>query len=195
MDNFIKILAIIAWPTTVIFFALLFRHELKKVLSRLSKVKYGEAEAFFEEQLSKVETNTSIAKSMLVDNTSELRKKSNRKLERILQFSQTAPLNCVIEAWKEVETSTADLIRAYGYDPDNVQLSKMFRGIIYENDYPWSLYEDYRRLMMLKNKITHTGDFELNEIDVERYARTALDLALFIKKLAGEAANQQKNKA
>ena len=186
MENFIKLLDILAWPVTVIFLALLFRIELKNAFSRLNKVKYGDMEASFGEQLAKVEKTTEFTKFMFGENTSPLRSAYHSKLERILKIAQDSPTNCIFEAWKELETAAVVLVRAYGLDANNVQLSKMFRGIVYESDFPWSLYEDYRRLMMLKNQVISIPDIKLDTLDAERYARTAIDLALFINKIAND---------
>ena len=150
----------------------------------------GDVEAEFHRELSAVETTTSETNKIVAENTPSLRESYNNSLERILTLAEVSPRACVSEAWREVEDVTVSLMHAYDFDPKNVQMSKIFRSIVTDSDYPWSLYEDYKRLMKLRNHALHVGEFDLSKEEAERYAMAAIDLAVFIKKLAKEAPNQ-----
>ena len=190
MENLIKILDLVAWPVTVLFLSFLFKVELSKILTRMNKFKYKDIEAEFDKELSIVEETTKETNKALTGNSKNIRDSYNHRLERILQLAEVSPKACVSEAWREVEGVTISLMHAYNYDPRNVQMSKIFRSIVHENDYPWSLYEDYRRLMRLRNQAVHAGDFDLSKEGAERYARAAIALAVFIDKLAKETPNK-----
>lgn len=189
MENLIKLLDVVSWPMTVLILSFAFKKEFGKILTRLSKFKYKDLEAFFDKELSIVEETTKEINKLVNNNTSIIRDSYNHVLERILQLAEISPQACVSEAWREVEGVTISLMHAYNFDPRNVQMSKIFRNIVHDNGYPWSLYEDYRRLMKLRNQAVHASDFELSKEEAERYALTAIDLAVFIEKLAKEAPN------
>lgn len=189
VENIIKVLDILIWPMTVIGLAFLFRGELAKILTRMSKLKYKDIEASFDKELSIVEETTKETNKVILDNSINLRDSYSHSLDRILQLAEVSPRACVSEAWRKVEGVTISLMHAYSYDPRNVQMSKIFRNIVHENGYPWSLYEDYKRLMRLRNQAVHADDFDLSKEEAERYAHTAIDLAIFIEKLASETPN------
>ncbi|MCH7377671.1 hypothetical protein MM182_20250 [Aeromonas sp. MR19] len=190
MESWIKLLDVSIWPATVLILALIFKGEFSKILTRMSKFKYKDIEASFDQELSIVEETTKETNKVINKDSSSVRDSYNYTLERILQLADVSPRACVSEAWREVESVTVSLMHAYNYDPRNVQMSKIFRGIVHDNGYPWSLYEDYRRLMNLRNQAVHAGDFDLSKDEAERYAMTAIDLAVFIDKLAKEAPNK-----
>jgi len=190
MENWIKFLDVSVWPITVLILALIFKGEFSKILTRMSKFKYKEIEASFDQELSIVEETTNETNKVISKDSSSVRDSYNYILERVLQLANVSPRACVSEAWREVESVTISLMHAYNYNPRSVQISKVFRGILHDNGYPWSLYEDYRRLMKLRNQALHAGDFDLNKGEAERYAMTAIDLAVFIDKLVKEAPNK-----
>ncbi|MCY7297241.1 hypothetical protein [Alteromonas sp. a30] len=192
MENWIKLLDVAIWPATVLMLAFLFKGEVGKILTRMSKFKYKGIEASFDQELSIIEETTKETNKVLNEGSSHTRDSYNLTLERILQLADVSPRACVSEAWREVESVTISLMHAYDYNPRNVQMSKVFRGIVHDNGYPWSLYEDYRRLMKLRNQAVHAGDFDLSKEEAERYAMTAIDLAVFIDKLAKEAPNKSR---
>lgn len=155
MENWIKLLDVITWPVATLIIAFAFKNELVKILMRLTKVKFGDVEAEFHRQLGVVETTTEETNKIIAEKAPNLRDSYNHSLERILKLAEISPKASVSEAWREVEGVTISLMHAYGYDPRNVQMSKIFRGIVTENGYPWSLYEDYLRLMRLRNQAVH----------------------------------------
>lgn len=190
MENWIKLLDVSIWPATVLILSFIFKGEFSKILMRMSKFKYKDIEASFNQELRIVEETTKETNKVINKDSSSIRNSYKHTLERILQLADVSPRACVSEAWREVEGVTISLMHAYKYDPRNVQMSKIFRGIVHDHGYPWSLYEDYLRLMNLRNKAVHAGDFDLSKDEAERYAMTAIDLAIFIDKLAKEAPNK-----
>lgn len=190
METLIKLLDVIIWPITILALALIFKSELAKLLTRISKFKYKGIEADFQQVLKTVEKTTEQTNKIVSETSINLRESYEHTLKRIIRVAEISPRACVSEAWREVEGVTITLMHAYGYDHRDVQMSKVFRGIVYENDYPWSLYEDYKLLLKLRNQAFHAGEFELDIVEAKHYARTAIDLAIFIEKLAKEAPNK-----
>ena len=194
MENVIKLIDVLVWPLTVLILALVFKSQFGIILKRMNKFKYKDLEASFDKELSLVEKTTKETNKAVDKSTVNSRSTYEHTLARILKLAEVSPRACISEAWREIESVTISLIHAHGHDPRNVQMSKVFRGIVHDNGYSWSLYEDYKRLMRLRNQAVHADEFDINQEEAERYSHTAIDLAVFIKKLVDEAANKQINK-
>ncbi|EGQ8312635.1 hypothetical protein DC897_RS22650 [Vibrio parahaemolyticus] len=188
IELFIKFWEVTVWPLVVVLSLRMFKRQLSQILPSLSRFKYGDFEANFDKNLAKAEVSLAQTNEKMGISSNVVDNSYNYVLNKINQLIEISPRSAVTEAWREVEASTAMLIRAYGYEPSNVQMSKVFRGIIYDQNLPVSLYEDYRRLMMLRNQATHNEEFVLTESEAERYVKTTIDLASLIRKLIPEGA-------
>ncbi|EGQ9921552.1 TPA: hypothetical protein JG855_004527 [Vibrio parahaemolyticus] len=189
-DAFTTLLDVSIWPIAVLVLVFSFKKPLEKILLNLSKFKYGDFEASFDKDLRPVEETVKEVNEVVGDTADTIRDVYNYVLDNILRSAELSPRLAITDAWREVESNTIKLMLTYEYDPSSVQMSKVFRGIVHEQGYPWSIYEDYKRLMKLRNQVVHAGDFELTQNEAERYARTAIDLAVFIKKLSENAPNK-----
>ncbi|WP_058120169.1 hypothetical protein [Photobacterium kishitanii] len=188
IELFIKFWEVTVWPLVVFVSLLLFKGQLRQMLPSLSRFKYGNLEANFDKNLAKAEVSLAETNKQMGIPSSAVDNSYNYVLNKINQLIEISPRSAVTEAWREVEASTAMLIRAHGYESSNVQMSKVFRGIIYDQNLPVSLYEDYRRLMMLRNQATHKEEFVLTENEAERYVKTTIELASLIRELVPEEA-------
>ncbi len=183
-DSLIKLIDTLIWPLVTIALGFMFRGEIRKMLMRINKFKYKDLEATFEKELSKIEHSSQKLPEKVTSNIASYRKMYDDTYYRLIQISDVSPRAAISEAWRELELATSSLMIAFGYQPNNVQMSKVFRNILYDNEYPSSIYQDYKRLRDLRNKAVHAEDFEISQIESERYIRTALDIAIFIKKLS-----------
>lgn len=186
IELFIKFWEVTVWPLAVFISLLLFKSQLRQILSSLSRFKYGDFEADFDKGLAQAEVSLAQTNEQMDIPMNGIDNSYNYVLNKINQLIEISPRSAVTEAWREVEASTAMLIQAHGYEPSNVQMSKVFRGIVYEQNLPASLYEDYRRLMMLRNQATHKEEFVLTENEAERYVKTTIELASLIRSLIPE---------
>lgn len=190
LEAFTKVLEITIWPIVILILAFSFKKQLGKIILSLSKFKYGGFEASFDKDLSPVENTVKEINEAVGDKADNIRESYIYVLNNILRISELSPRSAITEAWREVESCTINLMLSYGFEPSNVQMSKVFRGIVHDNGYPWSLYDDYRHLMKIRNNAVHATEFEFSQEEAERYTRTAIDLAVFIKKLSENAPNK-----
>ena len=188
IENILKLIEILVWPITIIAVGLLFRKEVRVIISRISKLKYKDFELSIEKELSKIETIDNEKPSENPIN-SVVRENYYETYNRLLEIAKVSSRAAISEAWRELEHSTIRLLEKHGYDTKNVLLSKVFRNILHENNYPTSLYTDFKRLREIRNKAIHAEDFEISETEAEKYIITALDLFLFIEKLSDESNN------
>jgi hypothetical protein len=186
IELFINFWEVTVWPLVIFVSLLLFKRQLRQLLPSLSRFKYGDFEADFDKDLAQAEVSLAQTNEQMGIQTNGVGNSYNYVLNKINQLIEISPRSAVTEAWREVEASTAMLIQAYGYEPSNVQMSKVFRGIVYEQNLPVSLYEDYRRLMMLRNQAIHKEEFVLTENEAERYVKTTIELASLIRSLIPE---------
>ena len=184
MEDIIKLVEALAWPLTTIILGLSFRKEFRQILARFSKLKYKDFEANFDKELSKIENRTEKLLNKPDEIISSFHNDYYLTHNRLSGISAISPRAAISEAWRELEVVTTDFIKSLGYDHMNVQMSKIFRNILIENNYPISIYEDYKDLRILRNKAVHTSEFELSSFDADRYITTALDLIIFIKNLS-----------
>ncbi|MBJ2146061.1 hypothetical protein JC606_06730 [Vibrio sp. IB15] len=188
IELFIKFWEVTVWPLVVFVSLILFKRQLRQLLPSLSRFKYGNLEANFDKDLAKAEISLAETNEKMGAKGNAASSSYNYVLNKINQLIEISPRSAITEAWREVEASTAMLIRSYGYEPSNVQMSKVFRGIVYEQKLPSSLYDDYRRLMMLRNQATHQEEFVLTDNEAERYVKTTIELASLIRKLVQDGA-------
>ncbi|OBP14809.1 hypothetical protein A5320_13910 [Rheinheimera sp. SA_1] len=186
IELFINFWEVTVWPLVIFVSLLLFKRQLRQLLPSLSRFKYGDFEADFDKDLAQAEVSLAQTNEQMGIQTNGVGNSYNYVLNKINQLIEISPRSAVTEAWREVEASTAMLIQAHGYEPSNVQMSKVFRGIVYEQNLPVSLYEDYRRLMMLRNQAIHKEEFVLTENEAERYVKTTIELASLIRSLIPE---------
>lgn len=182
IDNIIKLLEILAWPLTAIGLGFMFRKEFRLILSRISKVKYKEIEVSIDKELTEIE-NSSKELAPKMELSKSIRDNYYTTYNRLLEIAKVSPRAAISESWRELEISTALLLNELGHDSKNVVMSKIFRNILNDNDYPSSLYTDYKKLRDLRNKAVHAEDFEISQSDAERYIVSALDISIFIQKL------------
>ena len=194
MEILIKLIEVIIWPITTVSLGLLFRSELRQILQRFNKLKYKGIEADFDKELKPIENRAEI----LIEKTKEIkilpanREQYYNSNNRLLEIAEVSPRAAISESWRELEIVTVKLLTTLGYDSSNVQMSKIFRNILIDNNYPQSIYDDYRKLRELRNKAVHANDFEISQSDAERYITTTLDIILFIQNITNDA-NLKKN--
>jgi len=161
------------------------------ILSKISKVKYKGIEVSIDKELSEIENRAKeLAPKMKFSKS--IRDNYYSTYNRLLEIAKVSPRAAISESWRELEISTVQLLHELGYDSKNVIISKIFRNILNENDYPSSLYTDYKKLRSLRNKAVHAEDFEISQSDAERYIVTALDISVLTQKLKNESSQLKK---
>ncbi|MCX6571021.1 MAG: hypothetical protein NT006_06325 [Candidatus Aminicenantes bacterium] len=168
----------LAWPLTVFLIALIFRHEMRGILKRLSRVKYGDWEAHFEKDLERAERNASLIQ--IPDNRT-LEVTEPTEYERMIRLTEISPCAALMEAWKGIELAVSRVIQTEGIDvkhkiigtPEVHELVR--RGLL-----PKDMLLVYSDLKQLRNRTAHRAADEMDQTAARRYIELA---SIFIAKL------------
>lgn len=107
LDFINRIFEALAWPSVVLAIAFIFRNELKNVASNLKRLKWGDAEAVFDEGVAEAKA---VAKTLdPVEN--EIASKNDQQTYTLLQQAEVSPTGAVIEAYKSVEEKLTSIAR------------------------------------------------------------------------------------
>lgn len=186
MENFVKLIEALAWPVAVLIFAFSFRTELRKVLNRISKLKYKELEATFDKELSQVENRTKLyvhaEDKILVETPAE-----KSVYVQLLRIAEVSPRAAITEAWRKLESAVDQLAASMGMDAKSPMSGvKAIRSLIQKEQVDSSLLEDYNRLRKLRNQAAHAEEFDISQTEAERYAALAIEIAGFLMRLMKE---------
>lgn len=99
IDQFLRLLEIIAWPGTVLALALVFRAELRMVMGRLSLFEYKGLKAHFYKGLQAIDSRLSVAKIQ----DEALSDEALSERERLYRLAKASPRAAIAEAWILVE--------------------------------------------------------------------------------------------
>ena len=173
MELVVRLIEAIVWPTIIVWLVALFRGDLRALLSRISKVKYGDAEAVFEDGVRQIEVSGErLPAPKKIDLVGE---PLNEKEEYLNDLAQTSPRAAVLEAWLEVEKEVAAAAGHFELQTDD--LTKVFR----ENSQLETLLPTFNRLRVLRNKAAHASSFYPEPETVRAYIRQSLLLKSVIR--------------
>jgi len=182
MDILLKFVEVLAWPITILLLGLLFRHELRGIIRRLSHVKYKEWEANFQKDIREAEENAK--KIPVIDKTSPKIAESS-EYERILRLIEISPRSAVTEAWREVELATARAARSTGLNVEGqIAGTRHIYQLAQRNIIPEGIMPVYTQIRRLRNKIAHTFEFEIDSVEAERIVELALGIAAELNQVA-----------
>ena len=184
MEHFVNLVDAIAWPAAAIWLGYIFRGEIRKLLGRVSALKYKDLEASFEKELAAAETeaqkvlppkppNNSISDEPVYPNPYD------ERYEQLLRISDESPRAALLEAWVEVEAALMESAEEYmSGSARRVLPRKLMIELINNGKYPKTvlpLFEDLRRL---RNEAAHTPEFEPTSRQTRRYLQMAIELSL-----------------
>ncbi len=166
MEALITILDITIWPITVLVISLIFKTETKKLITRLTSLKFKGVEANFTNELKQIEKDAQKIKSNKESVSVTSIKEIENRLDRLVDIS---PKAAILEAWSEIE----GLGYKVGLTRGTV-MPRVFPKAIVEylestgefSPLEIKLIEDLRRL---RNSVSHIPDVEISTIDAERF--------------------------
>lgn len=165
-----------AWPLAAIVIALIFRQQLRALLSRIRKGKVGPAEFEFEQEVK------------------ELTEQATPQLPPpqvgtpTVTLATTNPRAAILEAWLDVESSVNRL--AYNRQlpapsaPRNA--ASIIRAIEKSGILPFEDVALFNDLRVLRNQATHDPDFSPSPESVIKYVQLAKGLKQRIDGASGE---------
>jgi hypothetical protein len=181
LETIVGLIRAIAWPFTIFALAILFRHEVRAVLGRLSRLKYKELEATFDESLREVERIASAVTIPPLERVRQSEKLTPGAEERLDRLVEISPRAAITEAWIEVESAISFAAERLGISSGGAVSQAKIVQMLHEkrimND---EVVTTYNRLRSLRNEAIHAQDFALPITETERYVDLAKGLAAFI---------------
>ena len=171
-----KIIDSIAWPGAVILIALIFRNEIGKLLRLIRKLRHGDLEVTFGEELEKAREESEELGSP-IDTPAEIIRD-----QELLNLAKNHPPAAVIEAWKDIEKELIQL----GRRKNQLQINRphqVFSQMRNDNEIGPTAGKLYQRLRSLRNKAVHQSDFKLTEGQALEYVELASNMAWFFRAL------------
>jgi hypothetical protein len=112
LDFISKLIEAAAWPIAIFGTAFMFRHELRSVAANLKRLKWGGAEAVFDEGVAEAKE---VAKT-LDPVEAKAANANDQETFTLLQKAEVSPTLAVIEAYKKVEEKLFQLAKWYGVE-------------------------------------------------------------------------------
>ncbi|MFH1068011.1 MAG: hypothetical protein V1794_00185 [Candidatus Glassbacteria bacterium] len=189
MDYFIKILDVIIWPSTVIFFLLFFRREFSKIISRLSTLRYRDFEASFNTELKEAEQKAVkyLPERKEVERPETLKEKYSSEYEQLKRIADVSPRAAIIEAWRRIEVAAVEIAKSAGIEIQKGNpVFNIVRELTKNQIFSEGAYSLYDKLRQLRNKAAHADEIALESVDTDRYIDLALELehALYQSEIA-----------
>jgi hypothetical protein len=165
----------LAWPAATIVLVVLLRHEIKKIIPYLKRIKAGPLEAEFERELEELKESiaepTAIEREAVTDPASK---------EFLFHLAQLHPRSAVLESWVRVEAAARTVLAAK--DPTSstrryipaAKLAELLAQLDVLNSGQVSLFH---KLRGLRNDVAHQENLVLTFDSASAY----IDLAVFLQ--------------
>ncbi|EGQ7649851.1 hypothetical protein J4H65_20390 [Vibrio alginolyticus] len=159
----------LAWPMTILLCTLILREPMGKLLGRVSKFRYGEIEAEFQERLEKL---GSFGQSEEIKGDAGTASAS----VALEDLAETSPRAAVLEAWLKVQKATSSFCTAKGF-PRDVSHQGLFRLARERNLDIDAFQTAHQELRLLRNKAVHATDSDITTETALQYIKNANFLA------------------
>lgn len=187
MENLIKLIEVIIWPSTLIFLIIFTRKELRRLFNRMSSIKYRDIEASFEKELENAEIKAKVIMKNskhqgIIDEEPVYPEPFDEKYEQLLRISVESPRAALLEGW--IETEQAIYVAAKRFNIGNSQklnLRRLIIELINTGHYAKTIYPLMEDLQNLKNQAAHSPDFIPTKNQIKRYLQLTIEMALTFK--------------
>jgi hypothetical protein len=171
MELVVKLLVGIAWPAAIIWVAMLFRREIRSVLSRVSQLKYKDLEANFDEGLGNAEAKAAVVgpAAPALPRKSEIMS----RLEQLRRIADVSPRASILEAWVLVEEAAGKSGFVQGASTPRVNPFLFVEELIRLGKLPSGSSALIEQLRKLRNQAAHLPDFSITQDEADRYLELA----------------------
>ncbi|NVK20542.1 MAG: hypothetical protein HWE30_17760 [Methylocystaceae bacterium] len=160
----------LAWPVVILIIALHFRKHIISAINNLRSLRYGDAEAIFEQDLDAVSEK---AKSIEPANLDSNQDKLDR-LNELSLMANSSPTGAILEAWNDIEEAARDVAENSGIPLAGSPKRPLFKlqSFLSENNLlPKAEIDTFRKLRMIRNRAIHTSDTEITAEQAKRYIK------------------------
>ena len=167
MENLIKLLDVIIWPSVVLVVIFLLRKPIRSLLPFVENVRYKDFEVKFRKELN-------LIKEEVKEAGIELRTEIDERTE-IYKLVEISPTSAVIEAWKELEICARRKVEELAPKETNFKnaLHRPIAYLEYTGALPPSTARTLRELQLLRNQATHSDEMKITKEDAIEYASLA----------------------
>lgn len=163
MENLIKLLDVIVWPSVVLFVVFMLRKPIKALLPSVENIKYKNFEVKFRKELNQVKEE---AKEAGIEIQTELCEKTE-----IYQLIEVSPASAILESWKELEVSARKKVEKLA--PRDTKFRNLLQRPIAYLEYTGALVPSTARtvrdLQSLRNQAAHSTELKLTKEDAIEY--------------------------
>jgi hypothetical protein len=177
LQFFASILGSLAWPVAVVACVLVLRRELIQLLKRLRRLRYGDAEAEFEEILEEAEEEIAeLPAPASMPALGELEQYFSKELDR---FSNNS---AVFVSWLEVESALLNLARGAKLLERNMPTSRVAELLLRNELLDYPTHNAIRELQVLRNLAVHPNEARMiTKEEADRFKRIAEKVAALLE--------------
>lgn len=178
MDNLIKLLDVLAWPSVVLIVAFLLRKPIKALLPFVENIKYKDFEVKFRKELDQVKEE---AKEAGIEIQTEIGDKT--EIYKLIEVSPTA---AILESWKELEISARKKVEELA--PRDAKFRNLLQRPIAYLEHTGALIPSTARtvrdLQSLRNQAAHSTELKLTKEDAIEYVSISKGILKQIEAIA-----------
>lgn len=163
----------LAWPSSMVLIVLLLRRAILRILPRLKRLKYGEAEFEFEEKLEEAEEE--IAELPTPNSLSQTVQRTEQQFRAAGDFSNNS---AVFIAWLTVESAVLNVARRGNLLQPNMSVLQAADLLLDNRVIDQGTYLAIRDLRHLRNIAVHPGEArQITDDEVSRFKALAEKIA------------------
>jgi uncharacterized protein YutE (UPF0331/DUF86 family) len=170
-----SIVGSLAWPVTIVAAVFLLRRELRRMLPRLTKLKYGEIELEFRKKLDEAE-------EVVAELPEPTSLPQAEQAEKQLQSEQFSNNSGVFVAWLVVESAILNLARSAKLLETNMTARRAAEVLLGRELIDEHTYQAIRDLSELRNIAVHPqGGRMISSEELDRFTRIAEKVAAILE--------------
>lgn len=167
----------LAWPSAVLVIALVFRSSFRRILERVTRVKWGEAELEIDRQVAQARADLVAGRGRL--ELPSPSPESARPLEYFQTLSQLSPRAAMLEAWWPFEVAASEIAAALSITKPGgrpLQMAELFTGLVKEGVLTSEEEQALNRLRAVRNAVVHAPSEDLSPASAVEYAGILQDI-------------------
>ncbi len=172
----------LAWPTAVVFVALMVRKPVIELLPFLRRLKYKEVELEFAKELAQLKSDITANEPAISQKSSLLA--ASTSINRLLNIASISTSAAILEAWSELESASVAVASSFWAQPP----SDTFKNIPKLGEYllQCKVIDEkqlgvFDKLRELRNKAAHAIDLNLSQEEARIYIELATSLTAHIR--------------
>lgn len=162
----IEFIDIIVWPAILLLIIAYYKEEISITIKRISKLKYKDFEANFNEILSDVESKIQNDSSSYVKTISA---HNSSYFDRLISLAENSPRGAILDAWIELENKMKESVKIENKDTREYSTIHLIRHLEKNSETPKDIIKMLYQIRELRNQAVHASEFELSIKDAERY--------------------------